>query len=67
MAAEIRLNADNAQLTLNELADFTKQAKKFGIPGSQPIGVQVVEGVAVFSVPVTLVHRSLTNGKQRRS
>lgn len=64
MASEIRLNADGACLTLDEMQDFTKQARKYGVPGDTPIGVKIAGDVAVFSVPVTLVHRTLTESPQ---
>ena len=64
MAGEIRLNAEGAQLNLDELCDFTKQAQKLGVHGQEPINVRVVEGAVVFSLPVTLVHRALTGSKR---
>lgn len=67
MASEIRLNADGACLTLDEMQDFTKQARKYGVPGNTPIGVKLAGDVAVFTVPVTLVHRTLTESQNGRT
>jgi hypothetical protein len=60
------MNADGATLTLGEMQQFTATAQKYGVPTDTPIGVKVVEGVAVFSVPVTLVHRTLAATDTRR-
>ena len=60
MAAEVRLNADGATLTIDEMESFTSQARKLGGDPTEQIQVGVVEGVVTFSVGVRVVHRALT-------
>jgi hypothetical protein len=60
------MNAEGATLTLGEMQQFTTTAVKYGVPTDTEICVKVVEGVAVFSLPVTLVHRTLAATDTRR-